>query len=102
MLKRSFAEFGSQKQLPEQQKALMRCIKGEPTIEEYYDLFLEAEKYGNEVAETVMQSHHAQTFLTPGRVVVVRSLSAQDHLLGVVVKVTSASMKQYIVLVLKP
>lgn len=27
---------------------------------------------------------------------------AQDHLLGVVVKVTSASMKQYIVLVLKP
>ncbi|KAJ6670688.1 ATP-DEPENDENT RNA AND DNA HELICASE [Salix viminalis] len=110
MLKRSFAEFGSQKQLPEQQKALMRklaqpaktveCIKGEPTIEEYYDLFLEAEKYGNEVAETVMQSRHAQTFLTPGRVVIVRSLS--DHLLGVVVKVTSASMKQYIVLVLKP
>ncbi|KAJ6345236.1 hypothetical protein OIU78_007996 [Salix suchowensis] len=74
--------------------------KGEPTIEEYYDLFLEAEKYGNEVAETVMQSRHAQTFLTPGRVVIVRSLS--DHLLGVVVKVTSASMKQYIVLVLKP
>ncbi|KAJ6345235.1 hypothetical protein OIU78_007996 [Salix suchowensis] len=110
MLKRSFAEFGSQKQLPEQQKVLMRklaqpaktveCIKGEPTIEEYYDLFLEAEKYGNEVAETVMQSRHAQTFLTPGRVVIVRSLS--DHLLGVVVKVTSASMKQYIVLVLKP
>jgi antiviral helicase SKI2 len=29
-------------------------------------------------------------------------LQAQDHLLGVVVKVTSASMKQYIVLVLKP
>ncbi|KAL9334093.1 hypothetical protein Peur_074232 [Populus x canadensis] len=112
MLKRSFAEFRSQKQLPEQQKVLMRklaqpaktveCIKGEPTIEEYYDLYLEAENYGNQVSEAVMQSPHAQTFLTPGRVVVVKSLSAQDHLLGVVVKVTSASMKQYIVLVLKP
>ncbi|KAJ6385089.1 hypothetical protein OIU77_028315 [Salix suchowensis] len=143
MLKRSFAEFRSQKQLPEQQKVLMRklaqpaktveCIKGEPTIEEYYDLFLEAEKYDNEVAETVMQSQSCpnisytwkschceitivdeilklrRAYMVSNRVAAVANLwpshdhfQAQDHLLGVVVKVTSASMKQYIVLVLKP
>ncbi|CAK7331344.1 unnamed protein product [Dovyalis caffra] len=112
MLKRSFAEFHSQKQLPEQQKVLMRklaqpskaveCLKGEPTIEEYYDLYLEAEKYGNHISEVVMQSPRVRAFLTPGRVIIVKSLSAQDHLLGVVVKAPSGSMKQYIVLVLKP
>eukprot|EP00257_Ricinus_communis_P017116 XP_015575481.1 DExH-box ATP-dependent RNA helicase DExH11 [Ricinus communis] len=112
MLKRSFAEFHTQKKLPETQQVLMRklaqptkaieCIKGEPDIEEYYDMFLEAEEYSNQISEAVMQSSAAQQFLTPGRVVVVKSQSGQDHLLGVVVKGPSTSMKQYIVLVLKP
>lgn len=49
MLKRSFAEFHAQKKLPEMQQLLKRklnqptkvieCIKGQPTIEEYYDLY---------------------------------------------------------------
>ncbi|KAL5580835.1 hypothetical protein UlMin_013277 [Ulmus minor] len=118
MLKRSFAEFHAQKKLPEQQQLLMRklaqptktieCIKGEPDIEEYFEMYSEAESYNNEILEAVMQSSGAQQFLNPGRVVVVKSQSAsplhmaQDHLLGVVVKVPSASYKQYIVLVLKP
>ncbi|KDP46561.1 hypothetical protein JCGZ_08533 [Jatropha curcas] len=112
MLKRSFAEFHAQKKLPETQQILRRklaqptkaieCIKGEPAIEEYYDMYLEAEEYGNQISEAVMQSPAAQHFLTPGRVVVVKSHSAQDHLLGVVVKGPSATMKQYIVLFLKP
>ncbi|XP_050236549.1 DExH-box ATP-dependent RNA helicase DExH11 [Mercurialis annua] len=112
MLKRSFAEFHAQKKLPETQLLLKKlkqqpakaieCIKGEPAIEEYYDTFLEAEKYSNQISEAVMPSSAAQQFLTLGRVVVVKSQSAQDHLLGVVLKGPSASMKQYIVLVLKP
>ncbi|KAK4492081.1 hypothetical protein RD792_002878 [Penstemon davidsonii] len=112
MLKRSFAEFHAQKKLPEQQQLLMRklaqptkiieCIKGEPAIEDYFETYSEAERYSNLVADAVMQSPAAQQHLTPGRVVVVKSLSAQDHLLGVVVKAPSANYKQYIVLVLTP
>lgn len=112
MLKRSFAEFHAQKKLPEQQQLLMRklaqptktidCIKGEPAIEEYYEWYSEAEMYSNQISEAVAQSPASQSFLTPGRVVVVRSQSAQDHLLGVILKVPSASNKQYIVLVLTP
>ncbi|GKV33028.1 hypothetical protein SLEP1_g41582 [Rubroshorea leprosula] len=111
MLKRSFAEFHAQKKLPEQQQLLMRklaqptktieCIKGEPTIEEYYEMYAEYEKYGDQISEAVMQSPATQQFLSPGRVIVVKSQSAQDHLLGVVVK-ASPIKKQYIVLVLKP
>ncbi|KAL9238723.1 hypothetical protein vseg_013107 [Gypsophila vaccaria] len=112
MLKRSFAEFHAQKKLPEKQQLLMRklaqptktieCIKGEPSIEEYYELYKEAEGYLNRITDGIMQSHAAQQFLTPGRVVVVKSPTTQDHLLGVIVKAPSASMKKYITLVLRP
>ncbi|XP_073062145.1 DExH-box ATP-dependent RNA helicase DExH11 isoform X2 [Primulina eburnea] len=112
MLKRSFAEFHAQKNLPEKQQLLMRklaqptkiieCIKGEPGIEDYYELYSEAEKYGKHIAEAVMQSPVSQQRLTPGRVVLVKSQWAQDHLLGVVIKAPSANYKQYIVLVLTP
>ncbi|XP_010685630.2 DExH-box ATP-dependent RNA helicase DExH11 isoform X1 [Beta vulgaris subsp. vulgaris] len=112
MLKRSFAEFHAQKKLPEKQQLLMlklaqptktiECIKGEPAIEEYYEMYAEAEMYLNQITEGVMQSHVANQFLVPGRVVVVKSQTSQDHLLGVVVKAPSASIKKYIILVLKP
>ncbi|XP_038706766.1 DExH-box ATP-dependent RNA helicase DExH11 isoform X2 [Tripterygium wilfordii] len=112
MLKRSFAEFHAQKKLPEQHQLLMLklsqptrtidCIKGEPTIEEYYEMYSEAEKHSSLISEAVMQSHVARRFLTLGRVVVVKSQTAQDHLLGVVVKAPSGSIKQHIVFVLKP
>ncbi|XP_018632814.1 DExH-box ATP-dependent RNA helicase DExH11 isoform X2 [Nicotiana tomentosiformis] len=112
MLKRSFAEFHAQKKLPEQQQLLMRklaqptksveCIKGEPAIEDYYDMYSEAEKYSHQIAEAVMQSPASQQYLSPGRAVVVKSQSGQDHLLGVVVKTPSSNNRQYIVLVLTP
>ncbi|KAJ8553074.1 hypothetical protein K7X08_020467 [Anisodus acutangulus] len=112
MLKRSFAEFHAQKKLPEQQQLLMRklaqptksveCIKGEPAIEDYYDMYSEAETYSHQIAEAVMQSPASQQYLTPGRAVVVKSQSGQDHLLGVVVKAPSSNNRQYIVLVLTP
>lgn len=112
MLKRSFAEFHAQMKLPEQQQLLMRklaqptktieCIKGEPAIEEYYEMYSEAETYNTKIVEAVMQSPGSQHYLSPGRVVVVKSESAQDHLLGVVVKAPSSNNKQYIVLVLMP
>lgn len=112
MLKRSFAEFHAQKKLPEQQQLLMRklaqptksveCIKGEPAIEDYYEMYTEAEKYSHQIAEAVMQSPASQQYLTPGRAVVVKSQSGKDHLLGVVVKTPSSNNRQYIVLVLTP
>ncbi|XP_027335090.1 DExH-box ATP-dependent RNA helicase DExH11 isoform X2 [Abrus precatorius] len=112
MLKRSFAEFHAQKKLPEMQQLLKRklnqptkaieCIKGEPTIEEYYDLYSEAETYSNQISEAILQSPSAQQFLNTGRVVIVKSESAQDHLLGVVVKTPSPTNKLYIVFVIKP
>ncbi|CAN1232070.1 DExH-box ATP-dependent RNA helicase DExH11 [Linum grandiflorum] len=106
MLKRSFAEFHAQKKLPETQQLLMRKLAqpvktiDEPAIEEYHQMHYEAEKYNDQISVAVMQSPAAQQFLSPGRVVVVRSQS--DHLLGVVLKAPSATMKHYIVLVLKP
>ncbi|XAR60693.1 RNA helicase [Bertholletia excelsa] len=110
MLKRSFAEFHAQKKLPEKQQLLMRklaqptktieCIKGEPAIEEYYEMYLEAEDYSNKISEAVMPS--SQRFLGPGRVIIVKSQSAQDHLLGVIVKALSANNKQYIAFLLIP
>ncbi|KAD6795715.1 hypothetical protein R6Q59_031765 [Mikania micrantha] len=112
MLKRSFAEFHSQKKLPEQQQLLMRklaqptksieCIKGEPAIEEYYEWYLEAEMYSNQITEKVLQSSVSQSFLMPGRVVVVKSQSGQDHLLGVILKAPTSVNKQFIVMVITP
>lgn len=111
MLKRSFAEFHAQKKLPEKQQLLMlklaqptrtiECIKGEPAIEEYYETAKEADKHRDHILETVVQSHQAQKYLSPGRVVVIKSQSVHDHLLGLIVKTTPTN-KQYIVLVLKP
>lgn len=110
MLKRSFAEFHEQKNLPAKEKLLMlklsqttkaiECIKGEPAIEEYYELASQAETYRDCISEAIMQSNVVQQFLSPGRVVVVRSQSDDDHLLGVVLKMPSSTNKQYIVLVL--
>ncbi|KAG8069798.1 hypothetical protein GUJ93_ZPchr0006g44661 [Zizania palustris] len=110
MLKRSFAEFHAQKNLPEKEKLLLQmlcqptktidCIKGEPTIEEYYEMALEAEAHRESITEAIMQLHSSQQFLTPGRLVVVKSKSDDDHLLGVIVKTPSAALKQYIILVL--
>lgn len=56
-----------------------RCIKGEPAIEEYYEMYSEAEKYSNQISEAIMQSSSSQKFLTPGTVVVVKSQSVSSY-----------------------
>ena len=56
-----------------------RCIKCEPAIEEYYEMYSEAEKYNREVLEAVMQTSAAQKLLNPGRVVVVKSQSVSPY-----------------------
>lgn len=53
--------------------AAYRCIKGEPAIEEYYEIYAEAEEYSNKISEVVMQSPAALQSLSLGRVVVVKS-----------------------------
>lgn len=57
-----------------------RCIKGEPAIEEYYEMYSEAEEYSKKISDEVMQSPVAQQYLTPGRVVVVKSQSVSTYL----------------------
>lgn len=57
-----------------------RCIKGEPAIEEYNEIYSDAEQYNNRISEAVMQSPTAQQFLAPERVVVVKSQSVSSHL----------------------
>ncbi|KAL8159337.1 hypothetical protein V2J09_000874 [Rumex salicifolius] len=111
MLKRSFAEFHTQKKLPEKEQLLMlklsqptktiECIKGEPAIEEYFSMYTEAEKYLDKINEVVLQSNAAQQFLSSGRIVVVKSAEGRDHLLGAVLKAWPGK-REYIVLVLKP
>lgn len=113
MLKRSFAEFHAQQALPEQQKQLLKgegelskmnvaidCIRGEPTIEEYYEMAIEVEKLGDHIQETVMQLRAAQQALTAGRVVVVHTPLVPLISLGVVLKPPSSTNKNAIVLVL--
>uniref|UniRef100_A0A1D1YRD5 Helicase SKI2W n=1 Tax=Anthurium amnicola TaxID=1678845 RepID=A0A1D1YRD5_9ARAE len=109
MLKRSFAEFHTQKKLPEKEKLLLLmlsqpaktidCIKGEPAIEEYFDMASEAEELRTCISEAVMQSPYTQHFLLPGRVVIVKPQTAEDHLLGAILKNPSSIFKEYIVLV---
>lgn len=43
-------------------------------------MYFEAEKNINQISETVMQSPAVQQFLTPGRVVVVKSQSVSYYL----------------------
>ncbi|XP_042452595.1 DExH-box ATP-dependent RNA helicase DExH11-like isoform X2 [Zingiber officinale] len=110
MLKRSFAEFHAQKNLPEKERLLLQklrqstkkieCIKGEPTIEAYYEMASEAETYRRQIMEAILQLQSTQQLLSPGRLVIVKQLPAEDHLLGVVLKTPAAANKQYIILVL--
>nr|CAB3448922.1 unnamed protein product [Digitaria exilis] len=130
MLKRSFAEFHAQKNLPETEKLLLQmlrqptktieCIKGEPAIEEYYEMALQAEAHRELITEAIMQLPSTQQFLTPGRLVVVKSESVclhhaflfshflsvyqflldDDHLLGVILKSPSQTLNKHVVLVL--
>jgi len=53
----------------------IRCIKGEPAIEEYSEMASQADIHRDAISEAVMQSSAAQQFLSPGRVVVIRSHS---------------------------
>lgn len=56
-----------------------RCIKGEPAIEEYYEMHLAAEMYNEQITEAVMQSPSIPQVLIPGRVVVMKSQSVSFY-----------------------
>ncbi|CAM6105247.1 unnamed protein product [Calypogeia fissa] len=113
MLKRSFAEFHAQRALPEQQQQLLDgegalskmnatidCILGDPTIEEYYELAMEAGRLGERLQDTVMQSRSAQQALTPGRIAMVQMPTVPIPSLGVVIKAPTGTNKTSIVLAL--
>lgn len=58
---------------------IVRCIKGEPSIEEYYEMALQAEAHRELITEAIMQLSSTQQFLVPGRLVVVKSESVCLH-----------------------
>lgn len=43
-------------------------------------MYSEAEKYNNQITEAFMKSSSAQQFLTPGRVIVVKSQSVSSYM----------------------
>ncbi|KAM9964402.1 hypothetical protein ACTFIW_004165 [Dictyostelium discoideum] len=81
MIKRSFSEFSSQKELPgiekqieklqQQQKQLAQvdCILGEPDIDHYYKLFSQAKKYNQQIQNIILNLPN-DNHLSIGRVVV--------------------------------
>ncbi|KAN0036507.1 hypothetical protein ACTFIV_001804 [Dictyostelium citrinum] len=89
MIKRSFSEFSSQKELPgiekqieklqQQQKQLAQvdCILGEPDIEHYYKLFSQAKKYNQQIQNTILNLPN-DNHLGIGRVVVLSTINEQD------------------------
>lgn len=50
-----------------------RCILGEPSIEDYFNVSLEYDKLGDKIQEAIMQSRGGQQALVAGRVVLVRN-----------------------------
>jgi len=58
---------------------IISCIKGEPSIEEYYEMALEAKEHRESITEAIMKLSSSQQFLIPGRLVVVKSESVCLH-----------------------
>lgn len=58
---------------------IISCIKGEPSIEEYYEMALEAEAHRESTTEAIMQLSSSQQFLMPERLVVVKYESVSLH-----------------------
>lgn len=50
-----------------------RCILGEPSIEDYFNVSIEYDKLGDKIQEAIMQSRGGQQALVAGRVVLVRN-----------------------------
>eukprot|EP01133_Synstelium_polycarpum_P006687 gene6687-7776_t len=82
MIKRSFSEFATQRDIPDMQKAFaaltlqhakipdIECILGEPDIENYYGLFSECRSTNNDVQKAIL-STQSDVHFQNGRVVVV-------------------------------
>ncbi|KAN0035958.1 hypothetical protein ACTA71_005256 [Dictyostelium dimigraforme] len=89
MIKRSFSEFSSQKELPgiekqieklqQQQKQLAQvdCILGEPDIDHYYKLFSQAKKYNQQIQNTILNLPN-DSHLSIGRVVVLSTTTTNQ------------------------
>lgn len=85
MIKRSFSEFSTQKILPEQKKMLLKiesklkqletikCIFGEPDIENYYFLENEYKKLENSLQNMIIKSKQGLQSLISGRIVIIKT-----------------------------
>ncbi|EGG13921.1 DEAD/DEAH box helicase [Cavenderia fasciculata] len=110
MIKRSFSEFSTQKDIPELQKAIeslsieyqaiepIQCILGEPDIENYYNMFSEAQVLNENVQRTILSSNNQQYF-GDGRVIVLSigdDMTFKNYTIGVILSCNNTIQKQYL------
>ena len=102
MMKRSFSEVHSQKNIPLMQRQLaqaradlaaldaegpIQCIFGEPDIEDYFASLQELQLVQESMSSYIVASGRAMTFLAAGRVVVMGSIRAKPVQYAAVVRV---------------
>ncbi|KYQ89338.1 DEAD/DEAH box helicase [Tieghemostelium lacteum] len=109
MIKRSFSEFSTQKDLPSIQQNIdklkqnytkqseIQCILGEPDIENYFNIFYEAKNLNQEIQKTILSLPSSNHF-SPGRVLILSNdsdMKYQSYTIGVVIHCDSTIVKQY-------
>ncbi|GAM27183.1 hypothetical protein SAMD00019534_103580 [Acytostelium subglobosum LB1] len=110
MIKRSFSEFSSQKDLPEIRQEIekikkqydevpeVECILGEPDIENYYQLFCES-KSKNQAVQKAILSVQSDNHFQAGRVVILcesDDMKYHNYTIGVILQCNTTSTKNYI------
>lgn len=71
----------------------IKCIKGEPDIENYYQLSLQERDLHNKMTKWILSSNLSGTYLQPGRVLVINSKSRKlTNAVAVLLKVTTPTM----------
>jgi antiviral helicase SKI2 len=71
----------------------LTCIKGEPDIENYYQLSLQEKDLQNKMTKWILRSTLSNEYLTPGRILIINSKSRKlVDTVGVLLKVTNPAM----------
>jgi len=91
MMKRSFSEFGGQKDLPEHQEQLrenrekitqfarLDCAICSPDIDDYYQVAAEIVKLNYHLQEVIMNSVQGVKAMIPGRVIIINTAVMTDR-----------------------
>lgn len=104
MIKRSFSEVITQKEVPEQLELLKKaktklqdiedihCIFGEPTIDSYYDIYIQIKLCVNELYNHLAKNKLAQKLFTLGRLVQISTPNYRNHM-GIILQKLSKGVQ---------